>query len=200
MTDNIKSVTETILRNFLFTKRFEFRTIVPVDLAADRISEIPFGDGKGSYTTEIEPVGSGYLFDIWEGNKYQREPEKARVIGSGTITRRGDETIVQGEVRIGLNRMLMLTIITLLMSFWTFGLFTVPFGFLYLFYTGGLPIIAPLYLFWQTMKKRSKLLDEVKVAVTPHLSDRRSRLQEEQWNPSADFMSDEDQHRQRRRR
>lgn len=200
MSNSLKSITDTILKQLLFTQHFEFRTVVPVDLAANRISEIPFDYGKSNYTTEVEPVGNGYLFDIWEGSRRQREPASARVIGTGTITRRGDETIVQGEVRIGLNRMLILSILTLLLSFWTVGLLTEPFGFLYLFYTGGLPVIAPIYLLWQTMKKRGQLREEIKTAVTPHLSDRRFRLQEEQWNESADFMSDEAQEQRRRQR
>lgn len=197
MSNNLKS---TILRQFLFTKHFEFRTSVPVDLAAERIGEIPFNHGNAHYTTEVEPVGNGYLFDIWEGSKLQREPSKARVIGTGTITRQGNETIVQGEVRIGLNRMLVLSILTLVVSFWTFGLLTMPFGFLYLIYTGGMSIIGPIYLFWQTLKKRSLMLDEVKAAVTPHLSDRQSRLQESQRHSSVDFVSDAGQQRRRRQR
>ena len=114
MTNNFKTVTDLVIRNFVFTKQFEFRTSVPVDVSADRIYDIPFTEGNANYITEIEPVGNGFLFDIWEGNKYQREPSKARIIGTGTITRRGDETIVQGEVRIGLNRMLMLSVTVLL--------------------------------------------------------------------------------------
>jgi len=197
--NNTQSVINTILRNFTFTQRFHFRTPVPVDLASERISELPFIEGNSNYTTEIEPITDGYLFDIWEGNKYQREPEKARIIGSGTITQYGNETIVKGEVRIGLNRMLMLTIITLLMSFWTFGLFTIPFGFLYLLYTGGLPIIAPIYLMWQSMKKRNQMVEEIKASVTPHLSDRRSRLQDRGQHQSQ-YTSTRDQQRRQRRR
>lgn len=180
MAKNLKSITDGVLRNFVFTKDFEFRTVVPVEVAANRISEIPFTDGNSNYTTEIEPAVNGYLFDIWEGNKYQREPEKARILGTGTITRLGNETLVRGEVRVGLNRMLMWTIITVLMGMWMWGLFYIPYGFIYLFYTVGFPIFAPLFLLWQSIRKRNAMLEEIQTAITPRIADRRQRLSDQQ--------------------
>lgn len=189
MTNNRNNLPKTLLNHFVFNKRFQFRTPVPIQLASERVSEIPFTDGNANYTTETEPVGSDYTFDIWEGNKYQRERSKARIVGQGWLTKQGNQTIVQGEVKVSINRMLVLSIITLVMAIWMFSLFIMPFGFIYLLYTGGLPIVAPVYLMWQTLKKRDAMVNEIQTAITPHLSDRQMRLRDQHQNSSFDTYS-----------
>lgn len=178
------NTTKTLLDNALFTQSFEFVTPVPADLCAERLGELPFTDGNSSYTVEIEPIGHDYAFTLWVGNKHQNEPSKARVLGSGWITSQGNKTVVKGEVKIGLNRMLMLTIITIVMGFWMLGMFTSPLWLMYLFYSGGLPIVAPLYLFWQTLKERNKMVNNIQSSVTPYMSDRHSRLGDRQQDSS----------------
>ena len=169
-----KSTAKSLHDNVLFTRRFHFRTPVPMDVCADRIGGMPFVEGNSRYTTEVVPTRRGYHFYVWAGNKHQREPHKARVISTGQIIQRGEETIIEGEAKIGVNRMLMLAILTILMGFWLVGMFSSPLWFLYMFYTAGLPIIAPMYLFWQTLKERNRLINDVQLAVTPHLSDQRA--------------------------
>jgi len=190
---------QQLLDNVRFTKSFKFRTPVPAELCADRLGELPFADGKHKYTVELEPNGHDYQFRLWVGNKHQREPAKARCIGSGWITQQGNETLIQGEVKIGTNRMLMLNIIALICGLWTFGMFTVPYWFLYLVYTGGIPIFAPIYLFWQTLKERNDMIDDIEQRITPYLSDRRGRLSRDEHDELADEYYTRDQEADRRR-
>lgn len=200
MTNKPKQSTNSMLDNLQFTKRFQFRTSVPVDIGAERIGDLPFTDGNSKYTTEIEPKNRDYDFDIWAGNKYQRERRKARVTGSGSITQHANDTLVEGEVKIGLNRMLLLSVLMVLNVFWILGLATLPsFWFAYMLIVGGFPAIAPIYLFWQTLKERNKLLADIQGAVTPYLSDKRTtRLQDRQSTQQSYTVIDEEQQTRRR--
>lgn len=198
MTQNQDTLSQQLLQHFQFTKKFSFRTPVPADLCAERLGELPFADGKHKYVVEIEPIGDNYEFRLWVGNKYQREPQKARCIGSGWITQYSDATVVRGEVKFGLNRSLMLTIVSVICGFWTFGMFSVAFWWLYLIYTGGIPIFAPLYLYWQTFKERNGMVDDIQARITPYLSDRRGRLSTQEHRGLADEYYDTDQQSRRR--
>jgi len=191
---------QQVLDYFRFTKSFRFVTPVPPELCAERLGELPFNDGKHKYTVELEPVGGDYQFNLWVGNKYQREPNKARCVGSGWIKRQGDETLVYGDIKIGLNRMLMLNVITLICGIWTIGLLTLPAWFIYLIYTGGIPIFAPLYLYWKTLQERNEMVEDVKSTVTPYLSDRRGRLSQQQYSEITDEFSNPNAQSRRRQR
>ncbi|GEM_PF-3106659 len=199
MADNQNTITQQLFESTRFTKSFEFRTPVPAHLCAERLGELPFNEGKQKYIVETEQVGDKYQFWLWVGNKYQREPQKARCVGSGWIMQQGDETVVKGEVKFGLNRSLMLLIVSVICGFWTFGMFTVPYWLMYLFYTGGVPIFAPLYLYWQTFKERNGMVDDIQGQVTPFLSDRRGRLSNHQATAGVDdFYNTNEQVRRRR--
>lgn len=199
MTYQNNETTQTLFDNFVFTKSFDFTTPVPIDLCAERLGDLPFQDGNTSYTVEIEPRGDDYAFTLWVGNKHQNTRQKGRVISTGWMTQQGNETLVRGEVKIGTNRMLMLSILTIVTGFWTFGMFTDPYlFFMSIVYTGGILIIAPLYLFWQTLKERNKMVKNIEGAVTPYLSDRRSRLQDQHQNPNQAYNQSSNQQIRRR--
>lgn len=199
MAGNQDSITQQLLQSLQFKKSFTFRTPVPVELCAQRLGDLPYNDGKQKYTIELEPVGNDYQFKLWVGNRHQREPQKARCIGGGWITQQGNETVVQGEVQFGLNRSLMLMIISIICGLWTFGMFSVTYWWLYLIYTGGILIFAPLYLYWQTFKERNAMIDDIQAQITPFLSDRRGRLSERETSGNRDAYYDAGQQSRRRR-
>ncbi len=200
MTNKQTASTNSFKDNFQFTKRFQFRTPVPADLCAERIGDLPFTEGKSKYTVEIEPIQGDYEFDIWSGSKRNREARKARVIGHGRIIQRGNETWVEGEIKIGLNRMLGLGVLMVLNLFWILGLMTLPtFWFVYMIVFGGFPAIAPIYLFYQNLKERNTLLNDVQAAVTPYLSDKRaSRLKDQRSATQSSYMLIDDEQQSRR--
>jgi len=200
MANKPTSSSSSILDNILFTKRFQFRTSVPADVCAERIGNLPFTEGKSKYTTEIDPINNDITFDIWSGSRHQRDPRKARVIGNGRIIQRGHETLVEGEVKIGMNRMLGLGVLMVLNLFWVLALMTLPaFWFVYMIFAGGFPAIAPVYLFYQNLKERNTLLMDIQMAVTPHLSDKRtSRLTEQQSSQASYTLVDDEQQSRRR--
>jgi hypothetical protein len=201
MTNKQKQSQSSIMDNFQFTKRFQFRTSVPVDVCAERIGNLPFMEGKSKYTTEIDPISGNMTFDIWAGSRRNREARKARVIGNGRIIQQGKETLVEGEVKIGLNRMLGLGVMMMLSLFWVIGVATLPtFWFLYMLFVGGFPTIALVYLFYQNIKERNTLLTDIQMAVTPHLSDKRtSRLEDQQSSSQASYTIVDDEQEYRRR-
>ena len=195
MANKQKQSTSSMLDNIQFTKRFQFRTSVPADICAERIANLPFTEGKSKYTTEIDPIHNNITFDIWSGSRHQRDPSKARVIGNGRIIQRGNETLVEGEIKIGMNRMLKLGVLMTLNLFWVLALMTLPaFWFVYMIFAGGFPAIAPVYLFYQNLKERNTLLTDIQGAVTPHLSDKRAiRLTDQQSSQASYTLVDDEQ-------
>lgn len=172
MSQTTRRIVRRILDDFQFKKTFDFRTAVPADLCIKRLEDIPFTDGKHHYTVETEPQESGVDFLMWTGNHYQREPHQARVVGAGHVRQDGREIWVTGYTKIGLRRMLMWSILTLILGFWTFGVFTAPYYWLaYVCFTAGIPLVAPIYLFWKTRRERNQMIKDIQHAIAPRAGD-----------------------------
>ena len=160
------SLTNKISNDFLFIKRFHFRTSLPTQTVVDNLmalNDAQAGDRvkTSKFVVKVWQTSEGYQFEVLSGSL--KDDKYGLVYGGGQITSYADSTVVEGSIRFGA----LIFGLVLFAFVWNVFFLQFPMPDLWYWFSLGWTLLAVVGGFFGLMRERNLLFDALVDSLTP---------------------------------
>jgi len=160
------SLTDKLSNDFLFLKRFHFRTSLPASVVADNLrllNDAQAGDRvkTSKFSVTVRQNSEGYQFQILAGSL--KDDKYGIIYGGGQVIPYADSTVVEGSIRFG-GMVFGLVIFAFL---WNVFFLQFPMPAIWYWFSVGWTLLALVGGFFGLMRERNLLFEALTQSLTP---------------------------------